>query len=409
MNSFSLQNDKYLFLDMNSFFTSCEQQLSPNLQGKPIVVAPYTGDSGCCIAVSYEAKALGVKTGLGVGETKKLCPEVKIIEARPIVYRQFHHKLVSILCDFTPNLIVKSVDEMTFPLDRYERGLQKPHKLAKKIKAEVALKLGKCMTCSIGVGPNIFWAKQAAEEVKPDGLTVIRLKDIPDFLGKWQLTDIKGIKNNMEKILNRVGIFSPLDIYRSDREILRKKLKVTGEYWWLRLHGYDIDATATKRGSVGHSCVLPPEVRNFLAAKRVLRKLVERAGERLRAEKLTGRGLMLSIKCLSGVKWHKYLKTDSFCDGQTFWKYTEFLWQTMLKNSSLSDQKPIFIAVIAVNVTRIAGEQLGLFSPINKPKLIFEALDLINTRFGKWTLKPASLVGIDEYAPSRIPFGNTQL
>ncbi|NCO44066.1 hypothetical protein GW889_00890, partial [Candidatus Berkelbacteria bacterium] len=73
---FAPQDDRYLFLDMNSFFARCEQQVNPALRNKPVVVAPYTGTTGCCIAVSYEAKTLGVKTGMGVGEARALIPNL---------------------------------------------------------------------------------------------------------------------------------------------------------------------------------------------------------------------------------------------------------------------------------------------------------------------------------------------
>ena len=409
MSNFSPQNDRYLFLDMNSFFARCEQQINPALRNKPVVVAPYTGNTGCCIAVSYEAKKLGVKTGMGVGEAKNIVRSLIVVESNQTLYRKIHYQLVEIVSQFSPWLTIKSIDEMTFPLCSYEKGGDKPLKLALKIKQKLEYSLGVWLTTSIGIGPNIFLAKQGAEAKKPNGLTVIRIEDIPTWVKVWQLRDLKGINYGMERRLQNLGINSPSDLYNSPRQILREKLGIAGEYWWFRLHGYNIDEAPTRRGSVGHSCVLPPEARNWQIARQVLRKLVERAGERLRAEKLTGRGIVLSVRYLGGNSWHKYLKIDPFSDSQTFWGYADFLWQKMLCSAAASEQKPLLIAVTAVNTTRQIGEQLELFNPINKPKLICEALDLINTRFGQFTLKPASLVGADSFAPNRIPFGNTQL
>ena len=407
--SFEPQNDRYLFLDMNSFFANCEQQVNPVLRGKPLVVAPYTGNTGCCIAVSYEAKALGIKTGMGVGEAKKIIRNLIVVESNPSLYREIHHHIVDIISQFTPWLTIKSVDEMVFPLSSYEKGGDRPIKLVFKIKQKLKEELGEWLTASVGVGSNIFWAKQAAEEKKPDGLTIIRLKDIPNHLKDWQLTDLKGINTHMERRLKYLGINTPSDLYSSSPQILREKLGIAGEYWQLRLRGYDIDTAPIKRSSVGNSCVLPPEARNWHTAKQVVHKLVERAGERLRIKKLEARGVVLVVRFLGKGKWHQYLRTKSFSDSQTFWSYAELLWQKMLITSTTAKQKPILIAITAVNVAHQTGEQLELFNSINKSKLIFEALDLINTRFGDWTLKPASLIGADEYAPSRIPFGNTQL
>ena len=86
-----------LAVDFNSFFASCEQQENPRLRGKPVAVLPVMTDSSCVIAASYAAKAFGVKTGTGVREAKKLCPELQLIESRPGVYIDYHHRLLEVI------------------------------------------------------------------------------------------------------------------------------------------------------------------------------------------------------------------------------------------------------------------------------------------------------------------------
>jgi len=81
-----------LFLDMDSFFASIEQQVQPPLRGQAIGIAPYTGATGCVIAASKEAKTVGVKTGMGVGEAKRIYPKIKIVEARPALYMIYHQE-----------------------------------------------------------------------------------------------------------------------------------------------------------------------------------------------------------------------------------------------------------------------------------------------------------------------------
>ena len=73
---------RWLFLDLNSYFASVEQELRPELRGKPVAVVPVMADTTCCIAASYEAKAFGVRTGTQVGESKRLCPGIQLVEAR---------------------------------------------------------------------------------------------------------------------------------------------------------------------------------------------------------------------------------------------------------------------------------------------------------------------------------------
>jgi DNA polymerase-4 len=67
---------RWLFLDLNSYFASVEQQLDPSLRGRPIAVAPVMSDSTCAIAASYEAKAFGIKTGTPIWEAKEKCASI---------------------------------------------------------------------------------------------------------------------------------------------------------------------------------------------------------------------------------------------------------------------------------------------------------------------------------------------
>src|SRR5436309_14511693 len=85
---------RWLYLDMNSFFASVEQEMNPALRGKPIAVVPLLADTTCCIAVSYEGKAFGVKTGTKVGEAKKLCPGRPLIEGNHDSYIRYDHESV---------------------------------------------------------------------------------------------------------------------------------------------------------------------------------------------------------------------------------------------------------------------------------------------------------------------------
>src|ERR1700749_4975491 len=79
----------FLHIDLNSFFASVEQQLHPEYRGRPLAVVPTQGDTTCCIAASYEAKALGIKTGTQVGKAKEVCPEIILIEGNHNVYSEY--------------------------------------------------------------------------------------------------------------------------------------------------------------------------------------------------------------------------------------------------------------------------------------------------------------------------------
>ena len=86
---------RWLFLDLNSYFASVEQELRPELRGRPVAVVPTMADTTCCIAASYEAKAFGIRTGTQVREAKRLCPDLVLLDARHEVYVDYHNRVLT--------------------------------------------------------------------------------------------------------------------------------------------------------------------------------------------------------------------------------------------------------------------------------------------------------------------------
>src|SRR6478736_2059806 len=170
---------RYLYVDMNSYFASVEQQLRPELRNRPVAVVPVVAETTCCIAASYEAKAFGVKTGTGVAEARQLCPAIRFVEARPREYVQMHHRLVAAVDSCVPVHAVKSIDEMICRLAREHREPEGGIRLGQEVKAAIRRSVGEYVRCSIGLAPNRTLAKMAADMQKPDGLTVIRTAELP--------------------------------------------------------------------------------------------------------------------------------------------------------------------------------------------------------------------------------------
>src|SRR5277367_3539853 len=155
-----------LFVDFNSFFASVEQQEQPALRGRPMVVVPVMTDSTCCIAATCEAKRFGIKTGTKVGDARKACPGLILVEARPSVYVEYHHRLIAAVDACVPVTQVRSIDEMSCALRGPWREREKALSLAGEIKARIAATVGLCLLSSIGIGPNAFLAKTASDMQK---------------------------------------------------------------------------------------------------------------------------------------------------------------------------------------------------------------------------------------------------
>lgn len=238
---------RVLFIDMNSFFASCEQQTNYWLRGRPVAVCVYTGKYGCIIAPSIEAKKKGIKLGLRLNEAMKLCPDLVPLETNPDKYRTFHVRIMKILKRYSEEVIPKSIDEAIVDLTNYENIYPDVIEVAQQIKKDIREEVGDYLKCSIGIAPNAFLAKLASDIQKPDGLTVIHPENIDSVLKKLELTDLPGIAKGMKERLNKVGIYTPYDLRHSTLEKLKAACKsIVGLHWYHRLHFQEVDMHTTE-------------------------------------------------------------------------------------------------------------------------------------------------------------------
>ena len=141
---------RWLYFDLNSYFASVEQQLQPELRGRPIAVAAVHTDSTAAIAASYEAKAFGIKTGTPIWQAKAMCRDLVVVPARHQEYVRFHHAVIAEVERHVPVTAVCSIDEVACRLMDNENSAAGVEALAHRIKAGVRANVGECLTSSIG-------------------------------------------------------------------------------------------------------------------------------------------------------------------------------------------------------------------------------------------------------------------
>lgn len=288
---------RWLFLDLNSYFASVEQQLNPALRGRPVAVVPMKSDSTCAIAASHEAKKFGVKTGTNIGEARRLCPGLVLVEANHSRYVDYHELIKTEIERHYPIQVVASIDEVGLLLDARHQPEAEAVALARRIKAGLRQNIGECITCSIGLAPNRYLAKVASDLQKPDGLSVLHLHDMPARIAHWKLTDLFGIGRRMEPRLLAAGIRTVQDLWEATPEQLHRIWGgVGGNRFWHELHGEDLGHFASQSRSIGHSHVLAPEFRKPPQAVIVARRLLSKAASRLRRSGYRAGSVSLSVR-----------------------------------------------------------------------------------------------------------------
>src|SRR5271156_6220570 len=224
---------RWLYVDFNSYFASVEQQLRPALRGQPIAVVAVETPSTRAIDASYEAKAVGVKTGTMIHEAKRLCPGLICVLARHERYVEFHHGLIEEIERHIPVTAVCSIDEVACRLMDNETSIERCTEIARSLKAGLAQNIGQYVRCSIGIGPNRYLAKIATDLQKPDGLTVLLPHQLPQRLFTLKLRDLPGIGRNMERRLAAEGINDLPALWSKDAKQLRAAWgSVWGERMW---------------------------------------------------------------------------------------------------------------------------------------------------------------------------------
>ena len=388
-------------MDMNCYFASCEQHLNPRLRGKPVAVTPVLVNSGCCIAANYAAKARGVKVGCSVGEARALCPDIEIVKSRPDVYVKLHHELLELTEACMHVEAVKSIDEWCCPLTGKWREPEEAVALAKKIKARL-VEFSPVMRCSIGIAPNDWLAKVGSDLMKPDGLVLMSEETILDTIRGMKLRDLCGIGKRMERRLYAYGIGTVEQLFNLPREHMRVIWGgVFGERFYMQLHGYEVPPVETKRCQIGHSRVLPPELRNKEGVRACAFRLMQRAAVRLRAEGYLASRVMLSIRFFDEAPWDDSVSVPPSRDTPTFIAALEKLWGRCGRNCA----KPSYCAVIFCDVEPWSECTGSLFSrEERKNDALTAAVDKLTRELGQKSVYYGCAFGAIEDGPPRISF-----
>ncbi len=321
----------YLFLDFNAYFASVEQHDHPHLRGRPVIVTPLKSEYTGAIAASYEAKAFGVKRGTKVRDARLLCPNIAVMPARHDRYAQIHKTLMREIGRHLPLVKIYSIDEAAYRLSRSERKPAPAIETARRIKQALADNVGPALRSSIGLAPSTLLAKLAAERVKPDGLTVLELGDLPGSLADMPLTDIPGVGAGVAARLARAGVTNFTALWNLQSKHARAIWgSVMGERFWYGLHGYDTHDEPTKKSMIGHSRILTKDHEPPDQARIVARALLLKAASRLRHYEMHASGLSVSLRLRPEDRWETRRRFSHSQDSFQFLKALDEMWADYL-------------------------------------------------------------------------------
>ncbi|MXP13642.1 type VI secretion protein ImpB [Altererythrobacter confluentis] len=284
-----------LYLDFDSFFASAEQHFNPALRGKPVGVVPLDSPGTGCIAMSREAKRLGVPSGATVVAAREIAPAMIFVVARPDAYVRLHQKILTAIEACVPIAKVRSIDEVVCHLLHSEGS--HAGTLAQAIKRTLEETLSDVLTCSIGIARTELLAKIAAEMNKPDGFVQLRTDNLPDQIDHLHLRDLPGVSEGIETRLHAAGIRSVKALWATERKQARAIWgNVEGERFWNELHGLHVQRPPTIKRMFGHSRNLPPDWRTPDKVRECARQLTLSAARRLRRSDQNASKMTVSMR-----------------------------------------------------------------------------------------------------------------
>lgn len=452
-----------MHIDLNSCFATVEQQARPLLRGKPIGITnrltknacpggigfpinparPSRAFHGACVvAASIEAKALGVKVGMTFSDAKMLVPSLIMLETDPPKYHHVYQILVGIMRSYSPNIVMKSIDEGIINFNPNGTGFSRPASggsstgltpwnsqgedstgvkvqsladIGYEIKRRLKDEVGCWMKCNIGVAPNRFLAKTAAGLNKPDGLDIIDHTNLRQVLAKLELTDLTGIAERNQARLNACGIYTPLQFLDTPADLLKRQVfkSVCGEDWYQRLRGWEVDDFESSVKTVGRQFVLDDMNPSDETLRSRLAYLCETTAMKLRYKGLCARGVYIYLMYASGDSWYerRMFKSTFFTNAEVYRRATLLFNRRPVPDGSGRRPTGDWVRMIAVSCYALEPSnmnQISLLDEVNREVWLTQAMDEINSQFGEFTVTYASSLKSKDIVRQKIPFGSTR-
>ncbi len=381
-----------LHVDMDAFFVSVEELFDPSLKGKPVVVGGRPDQRGVVSAASYAARKFGVHSAMPLRTAYKLCPQAIFVEGHPRRYKEHSEMVYEVLCSFSPQVQMASIDEAYVDLTGSERlhgpPLQAAHALHEKIRGRTKL------NCSIGVSTSRLVAKICSDQAKPNGVLCIVPGMEARFLAPLDIRKIPGVGKVTEKALVACGIRRIGDLALLDEAFLEQRF---GK-WGLALAGKarGLDAGGWFEGEIGdseqpksisHEHTFGQDVADAGQLEATLANLSGMVASRLREHHLYARTIQLKLR---------YKDFSTYTRAHTLGHATQLDIEIIEHSRRLFqknwDKRPVRLVGVAASGLESAEGQLPLLEEEKHErwKQALSAVDRIRGRYGTGSVSVAS-------------------
>jgi len=284
-----------MHVDMDAFYASVELRHRPELRGRQVIVGGET--RGVVLSASYEARELGVRSGMSSAQARRLAPRAVFLSPDFDAYTRVSKAIGAVFASVTPVVEAASIDEAFLDLTGAVRMFGAPAAIGEHIRAVVAVE--QQITCSVGIGPSKFIAKIASRAAKPDGLCEVPPDQVLAFLHPRPIEAMWGVGDATAQKLHRLGLVTVADLAQMPCATLRRTFgphagSVLHDLAWGRdrrgVVGREPERSVGSQETFGHDTDDPVVVR------RELLRMADRTAARLRRAGLLGRTVTISVR-----------------------------------------------------------------------------------------------------------------
>jgi DNA polymerase-4 len=281
-----------LHADLDAFFASVEQRDDVRLRGRPVIVG-----GGVVMAASYEARAFGVRSAMGGGRARRLCPQAVVVSPRFEAYVEASRAVVEIFEQTAPVVERVSIDEAFLDVRGLRQISGSPLQIATRLRRAVREQVG--LPITVGVATTKLLAKVASAVAKPDGLLVVAPQDEIAFLHPLPVERLWGVGAVTARKLHGCGIVTVGDLARAGEAPLIALLgRASGGYLYNAAFNRDVRPVRAgrRRRSIGSQRALGRRRLSAPERDAVLVALVDRVTRRMRRARFTGRTVVLRLR-----------------------------------------------------------------------------------------------------------------
>ena len=379
-----------LHADADAFYASVEQRDDPRLRGRPVIVG-----AGVVLAASYEAKACGVRTAMGGGQARRLCPHAVVVSPRMSAYSEASKAMFRVFDDACPLVEAMSIDEAFLDVRGMERIAGSPAEIAARLRRDVRERVG--LPVTVGVARTKFLAKVASGVAKPDGLLVVPPDGELAFLHPLDVERLWGVGPITARKLRARGVEKVGHVAQLDEATLVSWLgRASGRHLHALAHNRDprpVQARRRRRTmgaqrAVGRRRMSPEE------ADATLVGLVDRVTRRMRAAGRAGRTVVLRLRFddFTRATRSQTLPRATAHTATILAAARELL---QLATPLIERQGLTLVGVAVANFDDGGAVQLTLPFERDRGGALDAAIDAVRARFGTAAITRAVLLGRD--------------